>query len=212
MLRYIYGHDLPQYPILSDSMFRDRADQFHRRLKWDVNVDENGHEHDEYDRLDPLYAIWQNADGTHGGSMRFLPTMGRTMVAEHFSHLIDGENIVSPLIWECTRFCIGRNADARASAGLVLAAGEIMEAFHLRHYVGVFDGVMARIYNRLGVQPDIIGQSGTGRNMLGAGLWEMRPEAWDLTLARVGVTRDASRAWFEQSCREAAVTLPECCT
>lgn len=201
MLRYIYGQDLPHFPTLSDSMFRDRADQFHRRLKWDVTVDANGHERDQYDDLNPLYAIWQNPDGSHGGSMRFLPTTGRTMIAEHFSHLTGGVQIASPLIWECTRFCVSPTADRRVSASLVLAAGEIMDAFHLRHYVGVFDGVMSRIYTRLDVQPDIIGQSGTGRAMLGVGLWEMKPEAWATTLNRAGVSRAVSRAWLSQSLR-----------
>ena len=33
--------------------------------------------------LNPLYVIWEIPDGSHGGSMRFLPTSGRTMVHEH---------------------------------------------------------------------------------------------------------------------------------
>ena len=46
MLRYIYGQDLINNPDLRDSMLRDRADQFKRRLNWDVSVDQNGHETD----------------------------------------------------------------------------------------------------------------------------------------------------------------------
>ena len=34
MIRYIKANDLNQYPRLRDSMFRDRADQFHTRLGW----------------------------------------------------------------------------------------------------------------------------------------------------------------------------------
>ena len=74
MLRYIYGNDLHQFPLLRDTMFRDRADQFKTRLGWAVNVNAAGEERDEYDAMNPLYVIWQNPDGTHGGSMRFLPT------------------------------------------------------------------------------------------------------------------------------------------
>ena len=65
-------------------MFRDRAAQFKDRLDWDVTVDENGWEVDEYDRLNPLYIIWENAEGRHGGSVRIMPTVGRTMTNEHF--------------------------------------------------------------------------------------------------------------------------------
>jgi acyl homoserine lactone synthase len=203
MLRYLYGHDLQRYPALADSMFRDRTAQFRDRLNWDVCVDEKGHERDQYDALDPLYVIWENEKGTHGGSMRFLPTTGRTMVAEHFAHLAEETHFSSPLIWECTRFCISQKADRRASAALVLGAGEIMDTFQLRHFIGVFDGTMARIYTRLGVTPDIIGSSGSGRNMVGVGLWEMQQEAWPTTLKRVGVSRETSRNWMQQSLQRA---------
>lgn len=83
MIRYLYSNQLDQYPTLRDSMFRDRADQFKKRLGWDVSIDENGFERDQYDALNPLYVIWEKADGSHGGSMRFLPTTGRTMINEH---------------------------------------------------------------------------------------------------------------------------------
>ena len=42
MLRYLYADELDKYPALKDSMFRDRADQFKTRLKWDVKVDYAG--------------------------------------------------------------------------------------------------------------------------------------------------------------------------
>lgn len=201
MLRYIYGHDLSHHPRLADSMFRDRAAQFRDRLKWDVQIDHNGHERDEYDALDPLYVIWEGADGSHGGSMRFLPTIGRTMVAEHFAHLTNGVSIASPLIWECTRFCVSQHADRQVSAALVLGAGEIMEAFHLRHFIGVFDARMVRIYQRLKVEPDIIGRSGNGRGVIAVGLWEMKEQAWAGTLERVGVCRETSQQWLRDSLR-----------
>jgi len=57
MLRYLYADQLDEFPQLRDTMFRDRADQFKTRLNWDVSVDENGFERDEYDDLNPLYEI-----------------------------------------------------------------------------------------------------------------------------------------------------------
>ena len=66
MLRYIYGDQLSNFSKLQDTMHRDRAIQFRDRLKWDVNVDENGWERDEYDDLNPLYVIWENERGEHG--------------------------------------------------------------------------------------------------------------------------------------------------
>ena len=199
MLRYIYGKDLAKYPLLQRTMFRDRAHQFSTRLKWDVSVDATGEERDEYDAMNPLYAVWENADGTHGGSMRFLPTVGPNMVQDHFSHLTDGVRIESPLIWECTRFCLSPNAERVVSATLVLAAGEIMENFYLSHFIGVFDPRMERIYRIFGVDPDVIGTDGEGDQRIGVGLWEMKPDAWSGVLRKAGVSREASRKWFDAS-------------
>jgi acyl homoserine lactone synthase len=70
VIRYVYADQLSQYPVLADSMYRDRAAQFKDRLDWEVTVDENGWEIDEYDLLNPLYIIWQDANGRHGGSVR----------------------------------------------------------------------------------------------------------------------------------------------
>ena len=117
MIRYIYGNDLHKFPKLARTMFLDRADQFKTRLGWDVTVDDRGFERDAYDDENPLYVIWENRDGSHGGSMRLLPTVGRTMVNDHFIHLTDGVRIESPLIWECTRFCLSRGAGAARRRG-----------------------------------------------------------------------------------------------
>ncbi|MEE9387299.1 MAG: acyl-homoserine-lactone synthase [Paracoccaceae bacterium] len=196
MLRYLYASELVNFPKLRSTMFMDRADQFSRRLKWAVSVDALGEERDEYDALNPLYVIWQNPDGSHGGSMRFLPTLGPTMVNDHFSHLTDGVHIESPLIWECTRYCLAAGAERRVSAALVLGAGEVMENYHLSHFLGVFDPRMERIYRLLGVEPDVVGRAGQGADHIGVGLWEMKAAAWPMILKRVGITRETSQKWF----------------
>ncbi|MBV7377760.1 acyl-homoserine-lactone synthase [Maritimibacter dapengensis] len=199
MLRYLYASDLARFPRLAGSMFRDRADQFARRLGWDVDVNDAGEERDQYDALNPLYVIWEQADGSHGGSMRFMQTTGRCMVNEHFAFLNGGERIESPFIWECTRFCLAPGAEKRASAALVLGAGELMEHFKLQHYVGVFDARMERIYRLMGLEPEVLGRQGEGRDALGVGLWEMDPAAFAPMLARVGVDRATSRGWLRYS-------------
>ncbi|MFD0978169.1 acyl-homoserine-lactone synthase [Tropicimonas aquimaris] len=199
MLRYIYGNALNHFPTLRDTMFQDRAEQFSRRLGLEVNVNEDGEERDQYDVLNPLYVIWELEDGTHGGSMRFLPTVGRTMINEHFSHLMDGVKIESPLIWECTRFCISPRADRRAAAALVLGGGELMDNFKLEHFCGVFDPRMERIYRLYHVDPDVIGSAGEGKDRIGVGLWEMKPDAWAPTLGRLRIDRDTSLRWFNRS-------------
>ena len=198
MLRYLYAKDLKDHPKLARSMFRDRTDQFKTRLGWDVTVDHDGYERDEYDALNPLYVIWEEPDGSHGGSMRFLPTTGRTMVNDHFGGLMSGP-ISSPVIWECTRFCLNRGAGGHVAAALMLGGGEIMQNFGIEHFVGVFDARMVRIYRMIGSSPEVLGSTGTGRDRISVGLWHFDPVAASRVADRAGVPMALSRRWFAQS-------------
>ncbi|WP_127112766.1 acyl-homoserine-lactone synthase [Shimia sediminis] len=199
MIRYIYANDLHQYPKLRRSMFHDRADQFKIRLGWEVQVDDQGEEHDEYDALNPLYVIWEKPDGTHGGSMRLLPTTGPCMVNDHFLDLTDGVRISSPLIWECTRFCLARDAEPRTAAALMLAGGEVMTGFGVEHYVGVFDARMVRIYRMIGSSPEVLGSVGEGRDRISVGLWSFSDEARKAVGERAGIPLETSRLWFDMA-------------
>lgn len=198
MLRYLYADQLGQYPKLARTMFEDRADQFKTRLGWKVQVDLKGQEHDQYDALNPLYVIWETSNGSHGGSMRFLPTTGPVMVNDHFSHILTGP-VCSPLIWECTRFCLKRGASANVAAALMLAGGEIMQGFGIKHFVGVFDARMVRIYRMIGASPEVLGTEGEGRAQISVGLWDFSAEAHAQVSARAGVSPEQSRFWFDQS-------------
>ncbi len=198
MLRYLYGDQLHQYPNLAGAMFRDRADQFKNRLGWEVQVDAQGQERDAYDAMNPLYVIWEEPDGSHGGSMRFLPTTGPVMVNDHFGDLISGP-ICSPLIWECTRFCLRRGVGSNVAAALMLGGGEIMQGFGIKHFVGVFDARMVRIYRMIGSSPDVLGSQGQGRDQISVGLWDFTDEAHAQISGRAGVTPEQSRFWFDSA-------------
>lgn len=199
MLRYLYGTDLEAYPALRDSMFRDRAIQFHDRLKWDVEVDRDGLERDQYDADNPLYVIWQRSDGRHGGSMRLMPTTGPCMVNDHCTHVTDGVTICSPLIWECTRFCLAEGADARVAGALMLAGGEVLDGFGLTNFVGVFDRRMTRIYRAIGASPTVIGETGEGKERISVGLWEATHLSRQKVAARAGLSLEVSRLWFDRA-------------
>jgi acyl homoserine lactone synthase len=199
MIRFIYADQLETLPVLRTTMHLDRAEQFWRRLGWDVSVNERGEERDQYDALNPLYVIWQNEDGTHGGSMRGLPTIGRTMTSEHFLHLTDGVRIQSPLIWEVTRFCLAPDAQPVVAAALMLAGAELCLRFGIEQVLGVFDARMVRIYRRIGFCPEVLGTQGTGREAISIGLWTMSEQA-QAEIARLCVLSlaDAAR-WFDLS-------------
>lgn len=199
MLRYLYGSQLDHHPRLADTMFRDRAFQFKDRLGWDVAVDAQGYERDEYDACDPLYVIWERPDGRHGGSMRFLPTQGPTMVNEHFLDLLHGEQIASPYIWESTRYCLAPKANARIAAALMLGGVEVGRGFGIIQCVGVFDARMVRIYRMIGATPDVLGSSGTGREKISVGLWTYDPLDRMQVLARAGISSALSEHWYARA-------------
>ncbi|MAC76728.1 MAG: autoinducer synthase [Rhodobacteraceae bacterium] len=198
MLRYIYAHDLHKHPALARSMYRDRACQFRDRLNWPVQVNAEGEERDVYDAIDPLYVIWQNEDGSHGGSMRFLPTTGPTMINDHFTDILGGGTVVSPLIWECTRFCLSKDAKSTVAAALMLGGGEIMRGFGIRHFVGVFDNRMTRIYRAIGSSPEVLGSQGEGRDQISVGLWDFTPEAQTKVAVRARISPEISKRWFDR--------------
>lgn len=202
MLRYLYGRDLARQPTLRDSMFQDRAIQFRDRLGWAVTVDDTGAERDTYDDLDPLYVIWQEPDGRHGGSMRFLPTQGPTMVADHFLSLTNGVDFASPHIWETTRFCLAPGASRRVSAALMLGGLELGLHHGLSHAIGVFDARMVRIYRLLGWPPAIMGTEGHGAEAISAGLWAFEEDLRSTLLERAGLSAVTSRAWLLRALAE----------
>lgn len=198
MIRFVYGDQLKAYPFLADTMFKDRASQFKTRLNWEVSVDSSGQEQDEYDALNPLYVIWQLRNGGHGGSIRFLPTTGPTMVNDHFSDLA-GAQIVSPLIWEVTRFCLSQHGRGEISvaAALLPAAALLGARFHLNHAVGVFDANMVRIYRKMGWSPDVLGTRGAGKQAISVGLWDFQKAPTKDLAARAGLDQSDWNSWFK---------------
>jgi acyl homoserine lactone synthase len=180
-------------------MFRDRAAQFKFRLDWDVSVDPNGWELDEYDSLNPLYIIWENADGTHGGSVRVMPTTGRTMTNEHFLDLTGGVHISSPLIWECTRFCLSPRANAGVAAALLAAGTELGLRFGLEHALGVIYAKTIPLYRRIGCAPDIIGSRDQHGSRMSVGLWPITVEARSEISRKSAIPLAVVAHWFDSS-------------
>lgn len=208
MIRFVYADRLNEFPLLAETMFRDRAEQFKKRLCWDVAVDEAGHERDQYDILNPIYIIWENADGTHGGSLRIMPTLGRTMTAEHFAHLTDGVRIQSPLIWECTRFCLSPGAPSRVAAALLAAGIELGLRFGLSQALGVIYTKTLAIYDRIGHRPEVIGTDDGGRDSISVCIWDVTEEGRDAICRRAGFEPGEVAGWFKASFHAAPAASP----
>ena len=199
MIHFLYGDKLSTRSELAHSMFKDRAEQFHRRLGWDVEVDRLGEERDEYDDLNPLYVIVSDANGLHEASMRLLPTVGQTMINDHFLDLTDGVKIQSPVIWECTRFCVSPTAQFNAATTLMAAGGKLMEEFFIEHLVGVFDRKMLAVYRRIGSSPTVVGWSEGDRARVGVGLWEYNGDRYLNLLSKCGLLEIEMELWFVNS-------------
>ena len=195
MLRYIYGQELHKFPKLSKSMFQSRAEQFSGRLGWDVDVDDDGCERDQYDAINPMYVIWEGKSGEHLGSYRLLPTFGQTLLNDHFAHLMDGAPFVSPHIWECTRFCLGAGAGRQVAAGLFLSGVPLLERFGLAGVVGVFDKPMLRVYAAIGAAPEIIATDGT----TSVGTWAPDADTVDRIATKFDIDMDRIQSWCDAS-------------
>ena len=193
MIRYLYSSQLNEHADLGAAMFRDRAAQFRDRMGWDVHVDTMGWETDQYDVLDPLYLIAEDASGRHAGSMRFLPTTGPTMTADIFPHLTAGCPIRDPGTWECTRFCLAPDAGPGVARTLLIGASALGLGFGLRRSLGVFDRPMVRVYRRLGWEPEVLGT----RDGISSGLWTFSEDTHDALCDAAGIAPGTTRDWVE---------------
>ncbi|MEM8658277.1 MAG: acyl-homoserine-lactone synthase [Pseudomonadota bacterium] len=202
MIHFVYANQLPHHQRLADTMFRDRASQFIDRLKWDLRTDDSGWERDDYDRMNPLYVILAQPNGDHGASMRVMPSLGRTMVNDHFKHLNHGIAIRAPFIWECTRFCLAPDlgTEAKSYAGTLMLAGqELGLRFGLTRALGVYDARMTRIYKGIGWEPQFIGSEGEGREKICLGLWPFGAEIRETVARNAGLDPLAAAPWFDAS-------------
>lgn len=206
MIHFLYADQLSGYPTLADTMFLDRAAQFKHRLDWEVTVDDSGREMDQYDVLNPLYIIAAAPDGRHAGSVRIMPTLGRIMTNEHFTHLTGGVRIASPLIWECTRFCLAPDAPVGVAAALLAAGTEMGIRFGIEQALGVIYAKTVPIYRRIGVTPDIIGTDGKGRDAISVGLWPMTESARAEISRKSGIPLSVMARWFDASFPRHAMT------
>lgn len=165
MIKLIHGYELAREAYLADQMFRLRAEVFQGRLDWEVNVSD-GWECDRFDQHNPLYALSIDKDGELQGALRLLPTTGPHMLSDVFNTLMDDDApIVSPQIWESTRFCVSRKAAAiRSHNRLNYVTGELLAGIveigqraGLSSVISVYDARMRRILRLAGCEAVEVG-------------------------------------------------------
>lgn len=154
------------HAALLDSMYRLRADVFHRRLGWDVRV-EAGREHDWFDLIGPHYLVARGPLGNSEaiGCCRLLPTQGPNMLRDVFPQLLDGAPPpASDHEWEVSRFAVAE-AYTKGGAGFsALPAAMVAQSLRfgvgqdLSALVGVTSAAFARMLQQLGLQVELLGQ------------------------------------------------------
>lgn len=187
VVRLIQGSRCSGDAAVIDAMFRGRSAIFADRLKWDVVVND-GWETDLYDQFDPLYLISMSDRSEVRGSLRLMPTTGRTLLTDTFAGAFDEPvDIRSATVWEGTRFCVhpDRHGVEVTRTGLNLATCELFAAMcevslaaGLTHIIGVYDPRLARIYRRIGWSPEPLGSSDAFHHgRIFVGLWDVSEAA-----------------------------------
>lgn len=99
----------------TNDIFNKRYNVFHKRLQWDVKIEDNK-EIDNYDELDPVYVV-SKSNGAVAGSMRLLPTTGIYMLKDTFPVALEGELApISESAWEISRFFVDKGRDNSPSS------------------------------------------------------------------------------------------------
>lgn len=94
------------------SMFSARKSVFVDLLKWNVPVLDGRYEIDQFDNPHANYIILAQADGSHLGSARLLPTTRPHILDSFYQELCDEAVPRGAAINEITRFCLDRGINA----------------------------------------------------------------------------------------------------
>jgi len=167
MLKIIEGSHAARFPHEMDAMYRNRAEIFAERLRWNVSV-QNGYERDEFDDANPVYLVSVDpASNKYRGSVRLLPTTGPNMLRDVFPFLLnEGETVESPTIWEISRICAAtterqpertRTGFNRVIGELIVGIVEVGLNAGLTQIVAVFDARIYRVVKAAGCNPQLIG-------------------------------------------------------
>jgi acyl-homoserine lactone synthase len=130
---------------LVEEMLRHRHRLFVDLLGWRALAKPDGRDIDAYDDARAVHVVALDDGGKLRGSARLLPTDGPHLLADHFSHLVDGPTPRGPEIWEWSRHAPGDPAwppHINEAARLALHLGVL--DYCLRNGVTALTAVMDR--------------------------------------------------------------------
>ena len=148
MIQLITSERYGEFAELLADMHRLRYRVFKERLGWDVEA-AGDMEIDEFDALRPAYLLLRAFDGRLLGCVRFLPSMGSTMLRDAFPALLP-EGVVPSAegVWESSRFALDIHADApKAGGGLAVPTYEL--------FAGMVEFGLAQASNKILTVTDV---------------------------------------------------------
>ena len=151
------GPEPAKEPLLR-AMFEARKQVFVDLLKWDVPVLDGRYEIDQFDDEHAVYLIVADTAGGHLGSARLLPTTRPHILDSLFPNLCAGEPPRNSGCLEITRFCLGRNQNARERLETRNRLVSAIAQFALENGISTYTGVaeLAWLQQILGISHETV--------------------------------------------------------
>lgn len=131
----------PSNKALLQAMFEARKQIFVDLLKWDVPVLDGRYEIDQFDTEDAVYLIVSDSAGQHLGSARLLPTSKPHILDALFPSLCASEPPRGQDCLEITRFCLGRNQNAKERLETRNRLVSALAGYALENGISAYTGV-----------------------------------------------------------------------
>ncbi len=146
-------------------MHRLRTRIFRDRMGWDVQIDGNGLEVDQFDLPEAIYLLACDDKDRVVGSWRLLPAAGPTMIRDVWPQFLDTIDMPSddPAAWEASRFGVNMLEAGpleeslarlnRITAEMFVALTETCIHCGIRQIFTMYDMRIARLLRRLDCEP-----------------------------------------------------------
>lgn len=162
MIEFVQAGQAGKTGLLFD-MHRLRARVFKDTLKWDVDVNPDGLEVDQFDLPETVYLLAVNRKGRVVGNWRMLPTDGPTMIRDVWPEFMESLPLPSdPDVFEVSRFAVhspeenteeAMRENQQALGEMFCALTEVCIMTGIRQIYTLYDQRIAKVIQRIDCHP-----------------------------------------------------------
>jgi N-acyl-L-homoserine lactone synthetase len=162
MIRIVQAGESGKAKYLFD-MHRFRTRIFKENMKWNVNVDINGLEIDDFDVPEAVYFLAFDADDRVVGTWRLLPTTIPIMINKVWPEFLNTIEIPSSSkVWEASRFSVNSSKGAsreglaevnKATKELFYALTKVCLLCGIDEIYTMYDMSIGRLVKRINCEP-----------------------------------------------------------